>query len=137
MADTVAVQKLIDTTTRAVFKLTNISDSTGELKVLKVDVSSLSGYQTGATVRINRVMFSVGPVGSVVLYFDGATDAEALVLTQTGDFDLKGSLAAPILDNSVTPVGDILLSTRGFTNASGYTIILECQKVGFEGGSEL
>ena len=42
MADAVASQTIVDDNRRAVIKLTNISDGTGESAVTKVDVSGLA-----------------------------------------------------------------------------------------------
>ena len=55
MADAVASQTLVDDNRRAVIKLTNISDGTGESAVTKVDVSSLATNEgrtcTGVTIE--------------------------------------------------------------------------------------
>ena len=40
MADAVTSQTLVDTTKRAIIKLTNLSDGSGEASVKKVDVSA-------------------------------------------------------------------------------------------------
>ena len=42
MADSVNVSTIIDGPRKAVFYLTNVSDSTGESAVTKIDVSALS-----------------------------------------------------------------------------------------------
>ena len=51
MADAVTSQTIIDTDKRAVIKLTNISDGTGESSVKKVDVSTLNANAQGETCR--------------------------------------------------------------------------------------
>ena len=47
MADAVASQTLMDGERMAIMKFTNISDGTGENKVLKVDVSALNPSAAG------------------------------------------------------------------------------------------
>jgi hypothetical protein len=130
MADVVTTQVLKQNPSTVVLKLTNVSDGTGEASVLKVDASTFTGHQAGAKFNINKIAYNITG-GSVVLTFDGATDATAVVLSGDGMLRLDEEMAAPIPDNSVTPTGDILLSTRNFTAASGYTIILNLKRVGF------
>ena len=48
MADAVASQTLFDNERVAIMKFTDISDGTGENKVLKVDVSALNPSASGA-----------------------------------------------------------------------------------------
>jgi len=47
MADAVTSQTIIDGSSKAVLKFTNVSDGTGESAVTKVDVSALSNNSLG------------------------------------------------------------------------------------------
>jgi len=125
MADTVTSQKLVDGPRKVIYKLTNVSDGTGESAVLKVDVSALSG--SPSSVRIDSVQYDIQGM-TVTLLWDADTDVTALVLGagQGGmDFQWFGGLA----NNAGTGVtGDIKLTTTGASSGDTYTIILECTK---------
>ena len=49
MADAVTSQTIVDTDKRAIIKLTNLSDGSGESSVQKVDVSGLNTNAKGET----------------------------------------------------------------------------------------
>ena len=98
MADAVTSQTIIDTDKRAVIKLTNISDGTGESSVKKVDVSALNTNAQGETcsrVTIDQVWYDVGGLRAA-LEFDATSNVVALVLggsaaagPVSGHFDFK------------------------------------------------
>jgi|TARA_B100000073_G_scaffold337885_1_gene334350 hypothetical protein len=128
MADTVTTQTIADTSgVKFVTKLTNLSDGTGESLVKKVDASELTFMTEDGNRKISKIWWSVNAVstrGAVEIIWDGATNATALVLSGTGYWDLR-TPGDEIVNNATTPTGDVLLSTKNFTNNDSYTIIVE------------
>lgn len=116
MADTVSTQTLIDGQRDLVVKLTNLSDSTGESAVKKVDVAS------GTVLKLMRVYYSVnGMVAS--LFWDADTDVRLLDLAGDGDHDFRDFGGIP--NNAGAGVtGDVLLTTTGAASGDSYWIIL-------------
>ena len=136
MADAVTSQTIIDTDKRAVIKLTNISDGTGESSVKKVDVSALNTNAQGETcsrVTIDQVWYDVGGLRAA-LEFDATSNVVALVLggsaaagPVSGHFDFRSF--GGIKNNAGSGItGDIDLTTHGHTNHDHYTITLELRK---------
>ena len=56
MADAVTSQTIVDTDKRAIIKLTNLSDGSGESSVQKVDVSGLNANAKGETCSNEHVL---------------------------------------------------------------------------------
>ena len=89
MADAVTSQTLIDGPNKAVMKFTNISDSTGESAVTKVDVSALSSSADGDTcteVIIERIWWQC--IGmKVQILWDASSDVFCIELgeNQSGE----------------------------------------------------
>ena len=137
MADAVTSQTIIDTDKRAVIKLTNISDGTGESSVKKVDVSALNARSADSAacsrVTIDQVWYDVGGLRAA-LEFDATSNVVALVLggsaaagPVSGHFDFRNF--GGIKNNAGSGVtGDIDLTTHGHTNHDHYTITLELRK---------
>ena len=76
MADAVASQTLLDGERMAIMKFTNLSDGTGESKVIKVDVSALSSSASGQAcdgVTITKIHASTHGL-EVQIYWDATTD---------------------------------------------------------------
>ena len=137
MADAVTSQTIIDTDKRAVIKLTNISDGTGESSVKKVDVSALNARSadsaTCSRVTIDQVWYDVGGLRAA-LEFDATSNVVALVLGGSaaagpvaGYFDFRNFGGIKNNDGSGI-TGDIDLTTHGHTNHDHYTIVLELRK---------
>ena len=81
MADAVTTTTISDGTHKAVIQLTNLSDSTGESAVTKIDVSSLAAREDGtacSSVLIEKVSHSIIGFTQVQLLFDATTDTIAL-----------------------------------------------------------
>lgn len=136
MADAVATQVLKDHARGFAVKLTNISDGTGELNVIKVDASALVA-NTGAgaeRLTITKLYWSVASGTSstmsprVVLHWAGSSNTVIATLTGSGYWDLSTSGQAPFTNNAPAPTGDILLSTAGFTANAAYTVVIEGRK---------
>ena len=131
MADAVSTTTIQDGERQLVVQLTNLSDSTGETKVTKIDVSTLATDSSGNAcneVRIQEVWAQVYGFDGVQLWYDATTDVVALNLgvgwthqdfSSVGGIKMYGSGAT----------GDILLSTLG-TEASGdaYEIMIRAVK---------
>jgi|TARA_Y100000296_G_scaffold1395_1_gene1462 hypothetical protein len=128
MADAVSTQTIADTTgVKYVCKLTNISDGTGETLINKVDSSELTFMSEDGNRTIARVYWSVNTANTksaVELVWDGATNATALVLSGQGFMDFRTD-GNSIPNNSTTPTGDVLLSTKNFASGDNYTIVVE------------
>ena len=128
MADTVSTQVLTDTTgVKFGVKLTNYSDGTGETLVKKVDASTTTFMTEDGERKISKIFYSINtanPKSAVELIWDGATNATAVLLSGHGFWDLRAD-GNEITNNSTTPTGDVLLSTKNFANGDNYTIIAE------------
>jgi len=131
MADAVNVTTIEDGERQLVVQLTNLSDSTGESKVTKIDVSALNSSATGAAcneVRIQEIWAQVHGFDGVQLWYDVDTDVvafNAVVGWNYQDFSNIGGLKM----YGTNATGDILLSTLG-TEASGdaYEIVIRAVK---------
>lgn len=107
MADAVTTQTLIDGQRNLVMKLTNLSDGTGEYKVKKVDVSTLSPPANAVVIR--KISYTTD--GPVMLYWDADDDLLITTLepgSQVFDYRYFGGLYN---DGGLGVTGDILLST--------------------------
>ena len=131
MADVVSTTTIQDGERQLVVQLTNLSDSTGETKVTKIDVSALAVDSRGNAcneVRIQEIWGQVYGFDGVQLWYDATTDVVALNLGvgwTHQDFSSVGGLK--MYGSGAT--GDILLSTLG-TEASGdaYEIVIRAVK---------
>jgi len=128
MADTVTTQTIADTSgVKFVTKLTNLSDGTGETLVKKVDASELTFMTEDGNRKISKIFWSVNtanPKSAVEIIWDGATNATALLLSGNGYWDLR-TAGNEVVNNSTTPTGDVLLSTKNFAVGDNYTLIIE------------
>lgn len=131
MADAVASQTLIDGERMAIMKFTDISDGTGESKVLKVDVSALTPSASGLActgVTITKIHASTHGM-EVQIFWDATTDVLCWGVPQnsqyTWDFEKFGGLT----NNAGTGVtGNVLFSTVDASSGDFYTIVLEMVK---------
>ena len=136
MADAVTSQTIVDTDKRAVIKLTNLSDGSGESSVKKVDVSALNSHPDGTAcsrVTIDQIWYDVGGM-RVSLEWNASTNVVAMVLGGSaaagnvhGHMDFRSF--GGIKNNAGSGIdGDIDLTTNGHTNLDHYTIVLELRK---------
>jgi hypothetical protein len=131
MADAVSTTTIQDGERQLVVQLTNLSDSTGESKVTKIDVSALASDSRGNAcneVRIQEIWGQVYGFDGVQLWYDATTDTVAFNLNPGWtyqDFSTVGGLK--MYGSGAN--GDILLSTLG-TEASGdaYEIMIRAVK---------
>ena len=130
MPDAVATQTLVDNTQRAVFKFTNISDGTGEVAALKIDVSTLSSYLgkacTGVSIqRLDAITAGMG----INMLWDATTDVVILTVGEADFVSFDFSRFGGLTDNSgAGKTGDILFSTVGATLGDRYTVVMEVLK---------
>ena len=131
MADAVSTTTIEDGERQLVVQLTNLSDSTGEAKVTKIDVSGLATNKQGKScdeVRIQEIWAQVYGFDGVQLWYDADTDVGAFnagVGWTYQDFSNIGGLKM----YGTNATGDVLLSTLG-TEASGdaYQIVIRAVK---------
>ena len=128
MADTVTTQTISDTSgVKFVTKITNISDGTGETLVRKVDASETTFMTQDGNRKISKIWYSINTNSNksgVEIVWDGTTNATALFLSGNGYWDLR-TAGNEIINNSTTPTGDVLLSTKNFVSGDNYSIVIE------------
>ena len=110
----------MDTTWKTIIKST--FSSTNSAATL-VDVSGLSGWQTGGLVNISAVAWSTS--SPLTLIWAGTSATDAMVLNGNGTYG--GSNGFPAISNNAgTPTGDINLTNAAA--AVGYLVIV-CHKI--------
>lgn len=131
MADAVASQTLFDGERTAIMKFTNLSDGTGENKVLKVDVSALTPSNSGKAcdgVTITKV-YGVTHGMEVQIFWDATTDVFCWSIPQNSNYCMDFTTIGGLTNNAGAGVtGDVLFSTADATNGDFYTIVLEMVK---------
>ncbi len=131
MADAVATQILFDGERMAIMKFTNISDGTGEVKVTKVDVSTLTPSSfskacDGVTItKIHAMTHGM----EVDMYWDATTDVLIASIPQNNMYSMDLTQFGGLWNNAgAGKNGDIQFSTRDASTGDTYTIILEMVK---------
>ena len=131
MADAVASQTLFDNERIAIMKFTNISDATGETKVLKVDVSALTPAQNGGAcngVSITKIHASTHGM-EVLIFWDATTDVLCWAVPQNSQYTMDWSQWGGLTNNAgAGKTGDVLFSTADANSGDFYTITLEMIK---------
>ena len=131
MADAVATQILFDGERTAIMKFTDISDGTGENKVLKVDVSALTPSASGKAcdgVTITKIHALTHGM-EVDMYWDATTDVFILSVPQNNMYSMDLTQFGGLWNNAgVGKTGNVLFSTRDASTGDTYTIILEMVK---------
>jgi hypothetical protein len=131
MADAVGTQTLLDGERMAIMKFTNLSDGTGESKVLKVDVSTLTSSASGKTcdgVTITKIHISTHGL-EVQIYWDATTDVFCWCVTQNSTYTMDFEKFGGLTNNAGAGVtGDVLFSTADASAGDFYTIVLEMVK---------
>ena len=123
MGDAVTTNVVFSGNKRLVTHLTNVSDSTGEDGVVKVDISELVGL-TGAapdSLVLEEIEWDVQGFTSVTLAWDADADDTMVVLSGNGykDYRGHGGLKDP---QSTGATGDVLLTTAGAAAGATYDI---------------
>lgn len=104
--------------------LTNVSDSSGEAAVTKIDISAemaKRGIITGA-IDIMEARWSIQGFTSVQLLWDHSPDIVAMVLAVGSGYDSFRPHGRRDPDNAVD--ADLLITTVGATSTSTYDITL-------------
>ena len=131
MADAVASQTLLDGERMAIMKFTNISDSTGETKVIKVDVSDLSNSASGAAcdgVTITKIHASTHGM-EVQIFWDATTDVLTWMVPQNSQYCWDWEAFGGLTNNAgAGKTGDVLFSTTDTSAGDMYSIVLEMVK---------
>lgn len=131
MADAVASQTLVDNERVAIIKFTNISDGTGENKVLKVDVSALTSAANGGacdSVTITKIHASTHGL-EVQIFWDATTDVFCWGVPQNSQYTIDFSKFGGLTNNAgAGKTGNVLFSTLDATAGDFYTIVLEMVK---------
>lgn len=131
MADAVTSQTILDGERLFIAKFTNISDSTGEAAVTKIDVSTLNPSAAGNAcngVKINKVWAQTQGM-SVDILWDATTDLICETIPENQFYLMDYSSFGGLPNNAGTGKnGDVLFTTVGAASGDRYTIILECIK---------
>ena len=131
MADAVASQTIFDGEHTAIMKFTNISDGTGESKVVKVNASALLPNAAGFAcngVILKKIHASTHGM-EVQIWWDATTDVLAWTVPQNSQYTWDFSDFNGIPNNAGTgKTGDVLFSTVDASNGDMYSIILEMTK---------
>jgi hypothetical protein len=126
MADAVTVQ-IYDGARNVVVKLTNFSDGTGEAAVKKIDHTTLVPDPL-ATLKLKRCDAVVNG-GTVTLLWEGTPNKTMLLIASGGDNALHmRPRHRGVINDALTPTGNVLLTTNGFAAGSAYDIELEFTK---------
>ena len=131
MADAVASQTLLDGERMAIMKFTNLSDGTGESKVIKVDVSTLTSNASGQAcdgVTITKIHASTHGL-EVQIYWDATTDVFCWCVPQNSAYTMDFEKFGGLTNNAgAGKTGDVLFSTADASAGDFYTIVLEMFK---------
>lgn len=131
MADAVTSQTLLDGEHLFIGKFTNISDGTGEVAVLKIDVSTLSrnSFNLECTgVKINKLRAQTSGIGVDILW-DATTDLICETVPPGVMYCMKYDEFGGLTNNAgAGKTGDVAFTTSGTAIGGRYTIILECIK---------
>ena len=131
MADAVTSQTILDGERLFIAKFTNISDSTGETGVIKIDVSTLNPNAFGLAcngVKINKIWATTHGM-EVRILFDATADTFAWMIPQNTNYLMDFSMFGGIPSNAGAGVtGDVLFTTLDASNGDMYSIVMECIK---------
>jgi len=128
MADAVTSQTIQDGARVAILKFTNVSDSSGESAVVKVDVSALSADPlTGkscSSVTVSKIQYVTFGM-SVKIEFDASTNVLIAHLPENYSDMLDFSDFSGIPNNAGSgKTGDIVFTTVGHASGDSYTIVM-------------
>lgn len=131
MADAVTSQTILDGERLFIGKFTNISDSTGESAVVKIDVSALAASASGNAcngVKINKIWAQTTGM-SVDILWDATTDLICETIPENQFYLMDYSSFGGLPNNAgAGKTGDVLFSTVGAAAGDRYTIIIEAIK---------
>jgi hypothetical protein len=128
MADAVTSQTILDGERLFIGKFTNISDSTGESGVVKIDVSALNPNASGLAcngIKINKVWAQTQGM-SVDILWDATTDLLCETIPADKFYLMDYSSFGGLPNNAgAGKTGDVLFTTVGAAAGDRYTIVIE------------
>ena len=131
MADAVASQTLFDGERVAIMKFTNISDGTGENKVVKVDPTTLRASASGKAcdaVTITKIHAATHGM-EVQIWWDATTDVLCWILPQNTSYSFDFEKIGGLTNNAGAGVnGNVLFSTVDASIGDMYAVTLEMVK---------
>jgi hypothetical protein len=131
MADAVTSQTILDGERLFIGKFTNISDSTGETGVVKIDVSALNPNSFGlacTSVKINKIWAQTQGM-SVDILWDASTDLICETIPENQFYFMDYSSFGGFPNNAGSgKTGDVLFTTIGAAAGDRYTITIEALK---------
>lgn len=131
MADAVASQTIFDGEHTAIMKFTNLSDGTGENKVVKVNASALNPSASGFAcngVTLKKIHASTHGM-EVQIWWDATTDVLCWIVPQNSQYTWDFGDFMGLTNNAgAGKNGDVLFSTVDASNGDMYSITLEMTK---------
>jgi len=131
MADAVTSQTILDGERLFIGKFTNISDGTGEVAVVKIDVSALNPNSFGLAcngVKINKIWAQTQGM-SVDILWDASTDLICETIPENQFYLMDYSSFGGLPNNAGSgKTGDVLFTTTGAAAGDRYTITIEAIK---------
>jgi hypothetical protein len=128
MADAVTSQTILDGERLFIGKFTNISDSTGETGVVKIDVSALNANASGLAcngIKINKVWAQTQGM-SVDILWDATSDLLCETIPADKFYLMDYSSFGGLPNNAgAGKTGDVLFTTVGAAAGDRYTIVIE------------
>ncbi len=130
MVDAVTTQ-VYDGDHNYVVTVNDISDGTGLLDYLLVDVSTMSP-NPGTHLVLWNVDYDIGAAGGATLYWEGIPNRVLLALEPAGLDRFAGTFGG-LRNDAAAATGNVLVSTHGFTNQSTLSLTLYFKKGGLSG----
>ena len=131
MANTVTTQTLVDNEKHCVIKFTNLSDSTAETNLKKVDVSTLKakGSDACSEVVIEKIVADISGM-QVRILWDATANVACFTVSASGTYDFKDNSGVRGLENDAGAgkTGDVLFTTIGASSNDHYSIVLYMRK---------
>lgn len=136
MADTVTVTKIFDGIRYCEYEFTNESDGTGESAIKKIDLDDLVGSNGALTggdrptsLTLMSADYEISGFNYVKVLWDRqAEDKLCLIIVASGAVDLFATGGKPDPNRDLDGTGDILLTTDGGADGSGYRIRIMFRK---------
>lgn len=130
MADSVTTQ-VYDGDRNYVVTVNDISDGTGLLNYLLVDISTMNP-NPGTNLVLWDIDYDIGDTGGVILYWEGIPNRVLLALEPAG-LDRYAGTFGGLRNDAAAATGNVLVSTHGFTSESTFSLTLFFKKGGLRG----
>lgn len=129
MADTVTIKVISNTPKRLVVNITNLSDSTGESAVTKVDKSTYTGLNglEPSSFAVEKVIGDAAGM-EVYIYADRTTAVPIARLGGMGFHKATYRDVGGLQTSGAGGTGDILVTTNGQSSGDSYDITLFLRK---------